>query len=114
MRDTCTIRRQTGETQDEETGALTPIYGQTVYAGRCRMQLRGLTGQSPDVGEQRVDLLRGELQLPIAVVGLAVDDQVTIESSLDPDLVGRVFRLADLMHKTHATARRVPVEEVTG
>ena len=113
MVDTCTIRRQTGETRDA-SGAVTPVYGTTVYTGKCRLQLRGLASQSPDVGEQRIDILRGELQLPISVTGVAVDDQVTFDSSLDPALGGRVFRVADLMHKTHATARRLPVEEVTG
>lgn len=113
MVDTCTIRRQTSETRSN-TGEVTPIYSTTVYEGKCRLQLRGPTGQSPNVGEQRVDILVGELQLPISVVGLAVDDRVDIVTSLDPDLAGRVFRVADLMHKTHATARRIPVEEVTG
>jgi hypothetical protein len=114
MVDSCTVRRKTGESRNEDTGAVTPVYGTTVYAGKCRLQLRGLAGQSPDSGEQRIDILRGELQLPISVVGVRVDDRVDFTSSLDPDLVGRVFRVADLMHATHKTARRVPVEEVTG
>lgn len=113
MVDACIVRRQTGQNR-EATGEAVPVYGQTVYAGRCRLQLRGLAGQNMDVGEQRVDLLRAELQLPIAVTGLAVDDRVEITASLDPDLAGRLFRLSDLFHKTHATARRVMIEEVVG
>ena len=31
----------------------------------------------------------------------------------DADLIGRLFRVRDLAHKTHATARRVQCEEVT-
>ena len=46
--------------------------------------------------------------------GLEVNDEITITASVnDADLVGRVFLVRDLMHKTHPTARRVGVVERT-
>jgi hypothetical protein len=50
----------------------------------------------------------------MAVTGIASDDLVTITASLlDADLVGRTFRVRELGHKSHMTARRVQLEEVT-
>lgn len=112
MVDSCVIRRQTGEEIDPDTGKVTPTYAD-VYTGKCRLQFRGLATESPTSGQQRVDLLTAELQLPIATVDVEVNDVAEITESLDPDLPGRVFRINNLMHKTHATARRLSVEEVT-
>lgn len=113
MVDACTIDRRTGEPTDPDTGVITPVYEQ-VYTGRCRIQSRNTATTSPTSGQQRVDLLTLEVQLPMSVTGLAVSDLVTVTTSVhDPDLPGRVFRVANLMHKTHATARRVQLEERT-
>lgn len=120
MVDACAIQRVTGTTLDPDTGAETPTY-MPVYAGRCRFQSRNLTGASPQAGQQRVDLYVLELQIPATVTGVAVNDVVTVTASVDPELVApradgtpRLFRVANLMHKTHATARRLPLEEVAG
>ncbi len=44
-----------------------------------------------------------------------VGDEIEITASVhDADLLGRVFRIHDLAHKTHATARRVQCVERTG
>jgi Family of unknown function (DUF6093) len=50
-----------------------------------------------------------------ATVDVPVDHLVTITASqLDPNLVGRRYRVAGHLHKTYATANRLAVEEVTG
>jgi hypothetical protein len=68
-----------------------------------------------DPGETSVVVLRLEVQLPMTVVGLAEGDELVVTASAhDQDLVDRKFRIHDLAHKTHATARRVLVTEVTG
>ncbi len=87
----------------------------SVYTGRCRVQQKGIQGQDADVGEAALVLLRLEVQVPVVgTEGLMVDDRVTVTASAhDPDLVGRAFTIRDLAHKTHATARRVQVQEVT-
>lgn len=113
MVDACTIRHPTGTTSDDTTGQVTPTYT-TVYTGKCRVQQTVPVSKPADVGEAHVWLQRLALQVPMSVTGIASDDLVTITASvLDADLVGRPFRVRELGHKTHMTARRVQLEEVT-
>lgn len=114
MVDRCAIRRVTNVT-DPATGQQTPNWVQ-LYDGKCRVQARGQAqvARPQDAGEARRLLLHLELQLPMSVTGLRTEDQVTVLwSTLDTDLVGRLFRVRDLMHKTHATARRIGIAEIT-
>lgn len=114
MADTCEIKRVTSEVTDLHSGVITPAYS-TIYAGKCRVQQKEAQGrEETGAGQAYLIMLVMELQLPIAVTGLQVDDEVTITASVhDPDLVGRVWTIRDLMHKTHATARRVSIQERT-
>lgn len=113
MVDACTIRRSTGETTDPVSGVVTPTW-QQLYAGKCRVQQKSIQAEDEDAGEARLLMVRLEVQLPMSVTDLEPDDQVLITASeSDPDLPGRVFTIADLFHKTHATARRIGVVERT-
>ena len=112
MRDACTIRRVTGTTTDDFSGAIVTTYAD-LYAGQCRVQMRLAQSAREDAGEDQVQLLRVEVQLPMSVTGLEVGDQVTITSSADADLVGRTLLIRDLFHKTDATSRRVQCIERT-
>lgn len=113
--DACTIRRETGSTTNQTTGVRTPTYT-TLYTGKCRVQQSLAQAAQHDAGEDFLLLLRLEVQLPTAgTTGIAVNDQVTITAAVnDADLVGRVFLVRDLFHKSEATARRVGVIERTG
>lgn len=116
MADACVIRRRTGETTDLDLGSVTPTYlSPNPYAGKCRIQMgaQGAGSQQRDVGEDTQVLLPLELQLPMSVTGLQVDDEVTVTASTDPDLVGRTFLIRGLAHKSEASARRVQVTERT-
>ncbi|MET0426278.1 MAG: DUF6093 family protein [Actinoplanes sp.] len=114
MRDSCTIRRVIGQTEDEDTGKVTKTYlSPAPYTGQCRMQQAIAQAQQQDVGEDYQLLVRFELQLPMTVTGIQVRDEVTITASRDADLVGRVFLVRDLFHKTDASARRIGVTEKT-
>lgn len=116
MVDACTIRRADGNgTTDPDTGYPTQDYTQ-LYAGKCRVQQAQAQAQSEDVGEDRLLLLRLEVQLPIVgTEGLEVGDEVTMTAAAhDADLVGRVFLIHDLAHATEKTSRRVQVLERTG
>lgn len=117
MGDTCTIRRVTGETFDAFSGVPVKTYrSPDPYAGKCRVQQTRGESTQEDAGEDFFRLLRLELQLPISVVGLELNDEVTITAvgpRRDPDLVGRVFLIRDLMHKTDATSRRPQIVERT-
>jgi hypothetical protein len=116
MSDTCQIRRRTGESTGAG-GVVTPVYASPpnpLYTGVCRVQSRTQTQAGTDVGEAYLILERREVQLPMSVTGLREGDQITITASvLDPDLTGRVYAVRDVLTKTHATARRVTVIEVT-
>lgn len=112
MADTCTIRRLTGEATSTASGVITPTYA-TLYTGKCRLQQLISQARPHEVGEDHTLLIRFELQLPMSVTGLLVSDEVTITASRDSDLVGRVFLIHDLFHKTDASSRRVGVTERT-
>ncbi|PRY56442.1 DUF6093 family protein [Glycomyces artemisiae] len=115
MVDTCTIRRPTGTVTDPVTAEVTTTYD-VLYSGqKCEVQSKGYWGEAREVAEAFKNVLALEVKLPIAVLGLNVDDEITVDASVhEPDLVGRVFHLKDLSHKSHATARRVLCREVTG
>lgn len=104
MRDTCTIRRVTSTTTDDFSGNVTPTYA-TLYTGKCRVQQSTPTATRVDAGQDSVLLLALTVQLPMSATGLQVGDQITIDTSIDPDLTGRVFLVESLAHKTDATAR---------
>ncbi len=111
MIDTCDILRRTGETTDPDTGDVVPVYAQ-VYTGKCRVQQADVLGQTDDLGEDAIVRVRHTLQLPMSVVGVEIDDEAQITASpLDPDLLGRTWLVRGLAHKTHATARRIHIEE---
>lgn len=115
MADACTIRRPTGQTLDDFSGTTITLYlSPNPYAGPCRIQQGIAQAAEQDVGEDYQLQLRLVLQLPVAVTGLKVGDEVTITTSRSADLVGKVFTIRDLMHKTDETARRVGVTERTG
>lgn len=113
MADTCTIRRVTGTSTSTASGVITPTYA-TLYTGKCRLQQSIAQARQHDVGEDYTLLVRFELQLPMSVTGLRVSDEVAVSASQDPDLVGRMFLVRDLFHKTDASSRRVGVTERTG
>lgn len=112
MIDSCTIGRQSGVFTDPDTGQVVPTFT-TVYAGKCEVQQTISQSSNPVAGGHRYTLQDVVLKVPVAVTGLRIDDTVTIGSAVvDPELVGRVFRLSELFHKSYPTARRFRVEEV--
>jgi hypothetical protein len=114
MVDACTIRRGGAPVLDDFSGTSTPGWT-ALYAGKCRVQQGIAQADEQETGEDYQLRLRLVIQLPLTVVGLKVSDEITITAAgHDPDLVGRVFVIRDLFHKTHPTARRVGVVERTG
>lgn len=113
MVDQCVVRRVTGTVTDPDTGRVTPTYT-SVYEGRCRVQQQHVQARAVEPGEAHLLMLRLEVHLPMSVTGIAAGDEVAITASAhDPDLAGRTFVVRELAHKTHATARRLGVEERT-
>ncbi len=112
MVDACTIVRVTGESTGPG-GVITPTSFE-VYSGKCRLQVRQETGGGQNVGEAYVIVQRLELQLPVTAAELFEGDRVTMTASaLDPQLAGKEYVVRDVVRKSHLTARRVTVLEVT-
>ena len=112
MVDTCTIRRRNGETLDPHTAETVPTYD-LIYQGKCRVQMTIAQAQQQNAGEAHLLMVRLEVQLPMSATGIEPEDETTIDTSRDPDLVGRIFIVRDLFHKTDATSRRIGVLERT-
>lgn len=113
MLDTVQIQHKTGEVTDPDLGTVTPTYA-TVYAGKAKVQQGGVpVGQPKDLGEASVQITHLQLHVPVSVTGIQVDDIATVTAStLDADLVGRVFTIRSVAHKSFLTARRMDIEEI--
>lgn len=113
MVDACVIDRPTGEATGPG-GVISTTYGPVLYSGKCRMQVGNQESHGTDVGEAYRIVSRPQLQLPMTVTGLREGDRVRMTAAaLDQDLVGKVYVIRDVMSKTHLTARRVTLFEVT-
>ena len=98
----------------------------TVYEGPARLQIRA------DVNSNVVEVTAGEkewayqtaiLAIPIFAPAGATGDPglvhidmtaTCVTAAEDPSLQDRVFQIRAIMHKTHATARRLRVTETVG
>lgn len=98
---------------DPDTGLYPTTPGPLKYTGAAKLQTTDTIGNKGDAAERVVMTTRFELHLPMSAPAAAVDDVFAFTSSeLDPELVGRRFRVASLIHKSFMTARRLAVEEV--
>lgn len=116
MTSTCTIARRDGTTTTDPDNGKVTKNTVPVYSGKCRVQVRSLTAQTPNAGETQLAVTRLELHLPISTsVGLRTGDVATITAvdpvTGDPDLLGRTLRIEVPFHKDDATARRLPCTE---
>lgn len=117
MTDTCRIERTVASGALDPDTCLPATRPETVWQGKCRIQTSGgiasatsMQGQSSPASPTPTWSLY--LQLPITATGLQSGDSAVITASLDPDLVGRRYRLVNQQsEKSHATARRWNVEE---
>lgn len=112
MTDSCAVTRVTGQALDEDDGQYVDTVS-AVYAGKCRVQARNMAvAATPLSGEREVVALQLEVSIPISATVPQVGDAVTMSAAAhDSALVGRVFRVREEMHKSHATARRLVVQE---
>lgn len=111
MIDSCTVERPGGLVTDAE-GNVAPVLT-PVYAGRCKVQKTATQAANPSAGGHQFTLQDSRVDFPVGAGPLAVDDVVTLTAAaLDPQLVGRLFRVTELFHKSYATAQRTTVSEV--
>jgi hypothetical protein len=113
MVDACTVGRPVDVYTDQTNGQVVTV-STPVYEGRCKVQQTIAQSSSPEAGSHQYTVQTARLDLPVSAGPVMVDDTVTVTAAvMDPQLVGRVYRVVELFHKSFATAQRVRVEEVT-
>lgn len=120
--DTCVVRRQTSEpTLDDVTLDLDPGTTTTIYAGPCRVRARGSLEQDVEVGELHETLgpYTGTLPALATATGVTagdpndvqVDDFLTVQTSSDPGMAGRSFRLVNVSWSAFQVDKRLGLED---
>lgn len=114
MLDACTVKPVTGHTTNPTTGVVTSTYGTAVYTGKCKLQRqRGAFPSTPEAGGHQWTVAPLELHLPVSgSAAVSVGHVVEITASVDPALVGKMFRVRAGDRKSFQTAIRFQLEEV--
>jgi hypothetical protein len=114
MVDSCIIRHKTGDSTDPTTGVVTATYADA-YSGKCKVQAEGNISRLRSAADHEFTIQRSRVDIPAGSPSVAVGDMIDITSSAnDPALVGRRFRVIEMLHKSFASSQRFGVEEVTG
>ena len=113
LKDKCRITREGSLVWSEEEGQYTPGV-LVVYEGPCSLRNAGGASEKLQDGRE-VDVFEYTLKLPFAKSGgVRSDDIVLITASRNAAAnVGRKVRVKAHRTVTHATLRRLPVEEAT-
>ena len=112
MLDACAVTRPGAPVTDPETGEVTPS-STPVYSGPCKVQQTISQASNPTAGGHQFTVQDVRWDTPVTAGPFLVGDVVTMTASvLDPQLVGRVFRVIETFHKSGATAQRTRVSEV--
>ena len=112
MFDACTVDRP-GPPVTDADGVVSPSL-ERIYTGPCKVQQTIAQSSSPTAGGHSFTVQSTRWDTPVSAGPFAVNDVVTMTGAvLDPQLVGRVYRVVELFHKSGATAQRVRVEEVS-
>lgn len=83
-----------------------------VYSGKCKVQNLDPQEATPQVGGAVVTSQRYRVDVPVGEYAPEEGDVVTIvATALDPNMVGRTYRVLAPMHKTAATAYRMAVTD---
>jgi len=113
MFDACVVDRPGPVVTDPDTGVAAPSLSR-IYAGKCKVQQTIAQSSNPTAGGHSFTVQSTRWDTPVSAGPFAVNDVVTMTGAvLDPQLVGRVYRVVELFHKSGATAQRVRVEEVS-
>ncbi|WP_426302768.1 DUF6093 family protein [Arthrobacter sp. R-11] len=114
MIDVCDVGRPGAPVTDPVTGKVTRPLA-PVYSGRCEFQQTLAQASTAASGEHEFSVQDIIWKTPVGAGPFEVDDVITVTTAAeDGQLLGRVYRVTELFHKTYATAQRCRVEEVTG
>jgi hypothetical protein len=113
--DICTITRvdpTAPKTFDDTTGTYATPDPLTVYTGKCRVSgHKTRFDKVENAGQEPVSSMRIYVDLPVSAnYTPAVDDIVTVTSSLDPGAVGQKFRVRQPQFGSQMTARHLGCE----
>lgn len=113
FRDECVITRASGDPVfDEDTGEYTTPDPTEVYEGPCSLRpAGGLVGTDVTAGERELRLSDYVLKLPADTPVLNNDTVELTRSQYDADLVGRTYRITDVLRDGWQIARKCVVEE---
>lgn len=123
MLDTCTIGDLGVPDTDPDTGEvitpIVPLYPNPAWpadhpwkAGPCKVQAWQSQESNPEAGGATLTVQRYQVHIPVGSYAPEIGHVVEIATAaLDPNLVGRRYRVVALLHKSFATAYRLAVEE---
>lgn len=113
MSTTVSVRRYTGETTMDDLGVETALFD-VIYEGKAKIASYEAYESTPDVAGFPRIVVRSRCDFPVGSFAAEAGDEVhVVTDSDDPLLAGKILRLASPSpFKSHATAYRVPVEEV--
>ena len=111
--DTCTITRGGAPgVFDPDTGTYAASDGTTVYSGGCRVSAAPSRGDAnPNVASLAQILGRYVLRLPHDADEVLPGDTVTIDTSMDPLLVGRTMTVDEIVFGSQQIERKVLVQD---
>jgi hypothetical protein len=115
MVDTCRITDDVAPVFDPDEG-YTDETGATFYTGPCRVRPAG-GPRVVNVGEDVFSLRMFDVWLPWDTTGVELDHLLTVTTSDDPYLVGRVLRVVDVQGGSDSAHRKLLCEDtltVTG
>lgn len=110
MTDTCVIYRLDYDHATPGAGGRDTYARTDLYTGRCRVRpaSESRVGGSPRrAGDSDLSQSSYEVFVPLTVTELQANDLLTVTSSQDPRLVGRVYKMTGQIAGSQITARRM-------
>jgi len=113
--DEATIRRpSTSGSLNPTTNVWTPTAATQIYSGVCLIRAMAWEGTDAEVGAIETRLRRYRAKFPVDT-SIEKDDIITpTESTYDASLIGRFFRVTDVIRDGWEISRWAICEEVTG
>jgi len=113
MVDECTVERLGDGAFTNAANGVVDTFPTEIYSGKCKMQQTMSQSSTPVSGGHQFTVQDTRWDTPVSAGPFQIDDVVTVTAAvLDPQLVGRQYRVVELFHKSAATAQRTRVEEV--
>ncbi len=116
MVDTCVVRRPTGRTAIDPTTRRETVVWETLFTSKCKIQSSAVQAWSfsdSQAAGRTAITLDSEIQMPWDTPRLDVGDEIEITAStVNPQSVGRKYRVDTPTVKTFSTKSGVQVQEV--